>query len=283
VEEKKKKRKKNNLTGRLTLKFQNNMEIDKILGGVSPLKKRQSSRGGEKAGIATSTASRRGGYAKSSGARGAGGRNVGGYNRQTRFQADKWTPPPSGGDIGPVASPSAPAATAPYSGGTTNYTFGGDTDNSTTTTNTQKSEVDINSGGADTQEWVPEVTGTDGHYETKTTEPGERLGWEDAWNNMEDDGNGGKKNKYGKTFATLEEFEKEGKQWNKDNPGYKSEGGTTRVWVPGTAGKAGYYKTVKSKGGDISVNVNQKIGPPFTMRAHPFYRNYGIGGEPKKK
>lgn len=102
------------------------MEIDKILGGVSPLKKRQSSRGGAKAGKATSTASRRGGYAKSSGTRGAGGRNVGGYNRQTRFQADKWTPPPSGGNIGPVASPSAPAATAPYSGGATNYTFGDD-------------------------------------------------------------------------------------------------------------------------------------------------------------
>jgi hypothetical protein len=123
VEEKKKKRKKNNLTGRLTLKFQINMEIDQILGGVSPLKKRQSSRGGAKAGKATSTASRRGGYAKSSGARGAGGRNVGGYNRHTRFQADKWTPPPSGGNIGPVASPSAPAATAPYSGGNTNYSF----------------------------------------------------------------------------------------------------------------------------------------------------------------
>jgi hypothetical protein len=124
VEEKKKKRKKNNLTGRLTLKFQNNMEIDKILGGVSPLKKRQSSRGGAKAGKATSTASRRGGYAKSSGARGAGGRNVGGYNRHTRFQADKWTPPPSGGNIGPAASTSAPVATAPYSGGDgTNYSF----------------------------------------------------------------------------------------------------------------------------------------------------------------
>lgn len=99
------------------------MEIDQILGGVSPLKKRQSSRGGAKAGKATSTASRRGGYAKSSGARGAGGRNVGGYNRHTRFQADKWTPPPSGGNIGPAASTSAPVATAPYSGGNTNYSF----------------------------------------------------------------------------------------------------------------------------------------------------------------
>jgi hypothetical protein len=251
------------------------MEIDKILGGVSPLK----ARSGKHARKATSTASKRGGYSKSTSSK-----NRGGYNRQTRFQADKWTPPPSGGDIGPVASPSAPAATAPYSGGTTNYTFGGDTDNSTTTTKTinQNSEVDIDNGGTETQVWVPEVTGTDGHYETKTTEPGERLGWEDAWNNMEDDGNGGKKNKYGKTFATLEEFEKEGKQWNKDNPGYKSEGGTTKVWVPGKAGKAGYYKTVRSTGSNTSVTVNQNP-VLFTMRANPFYRNYGIGGEPKKK
>ena len=49
-----------------------------ILGGVSPLKKRrggrrQSSRGGQYAGKATSTASRRGGFAKSTGKRGAGG------------------------------------------------------------------------------------------------------------------------------------------------------------------------------------------------------------------
>jgi hypothetical protein len=115
VEEKKKKRKKNNLTGRLTLKFQNNMEIDKILGGVSPLK----ARSGKHARAATSTASKRGGYSKSTSSK-----NRGGYNRHTRFQADKWTPQPSGGDIGPVASPSAPAATAPYSGGGgTNYSF----------------------------------------------------------------------------------------------------------------------------------------------------------------
>jgi hypothetical protein len=115
VEEKKKKRKKNNLTGRLTLKFHNNMEIDQILGGVSPLK----ARSGKHARAATSTASKRGGYSKSTSSS-----NRGGYNRHTRFQADKWTPPPSGGDIGPAASTTAPVATAPYSGGGgTNYSF----------------------------------------------------------------------------------------------------------------------------------------------------------------
>ena len=69
-----------------------------ITGGVSPLKrKRQASRGGKKAGKATATGKRRGGFAKSKGKRGGGGRNVGGYNVQTRFKADKWTPPASGG------------------------------------------------------------------------------------------------------------------------------------------------------------------------------------------
>ena len=51
----------------------------------SPVKARQSSRGGKAARRATRTAKRRGGFAKSRGKRGAGGRNVGGYNVQTRF------------------------------------------------------------------------------------------------------------------------------------------------------------------------------------------------------
>ena len=73
--------------------------IDKeILGGVSPLKARQSSRGGKNASKATATSKRRGGFAKSTGKRGAGGRNVGGYNANTSFVAkNKWTPPASGG------------------------------------------------------------------------------------------------------------------------------------------------------------------------------------------
>jgi len=71
------------------------------IGGVSPLKAkkaRQSSRGGKEAGYATGTAKRRGGFARSTGKRGAGGRNVGGYNVQTSFApSDPWEKPPSGG------------------------------------------------------------------------------------------------------------------------------------------------------------------------------------------
>ena len=156
------------------------MEIDQILGGVSPLK----ARSGKHARAATSTASKRGGYSKSTSSK-----NRGGYNRQTRFQADKWTPPPSGGDIGPVASPSAPAATAPYSGGTTNYTFGGDTDNSTNTdnsnyqvdesVNTQKSEItnpqktEVETTPIDTGE-TPEKPKKGGFYEACHNADGSR-------------------------------------------------------------------------------------------------------------
>jgi hypothetical protein len=247
------------------------MDNNKLLGGVTPLKKRQGNRGGKAAGAATATSKQRGGFAEASG--GSGGRNVAGYNVNTRFKAEPWKAPPGGGS----APAPKPAVTVDKKTGDVINNYGGDT-------NTNNSEVEIN-GAEDQQVWVPGEEGTDGYYETKTTEPGERPSYAEAWDNMEDlpDG-GGKKNKYGKTFTTYEDFEKEAKQWNKDNPGYKSKGGTTKVWVPGTAGKAGYYKTVKSTGSDISVNVNQKIdGPPFTMRAHPFYRNYGIGGEPKKK
>ena len=74
-----------------------------ILGGVSPLKARQSSRGGKRAGQATATSKRRGGFAKSKGARGAGGRNVGGYNVATSFTPGAaWKAPPSGGTIKPT-------------------------------------------------------------------------------------------------------------------------------------------------------------------------------------
>ena len=74
------------------------MKNTDIIGGVSPLKARQASRGGEHAGKATKTARRRGGFAKSTGARGAGGANVGGYNVNTRFTPrGEWQKPASGG------------------------------------------------------------------------------------------------------------------------------------------------------------------------------------------
>ena len=82
--------------------------IKETIGGVSPLKARQSSRGGKEAGKATQTARKGrgtyegpGGHAKSKGKRGAGGKNVGGYNVRTRFgPVTPWVKPTSGGTIG---------------------------------------------------------------------------------------------------------------------------------------------------------------------------------------
>ena len=74
------------------------MEIENIIGGVSPLKARQATRGGKYAKKATSTSRRRGGFAKSEGVRGGGGRNVGGYNVRTKFVTAKpWVKPTSTG------------------------------------------------------------------------------------------------------------------------------------------------------------------------------------------
>ena len=88
------------------------MIIDTI-GGVSPLKQRQSSRGGKHAGAATAKASKwtsgisggRGGFAKSTGKRGAGGRNVGGYNVKTRFTPSVIRPFPSSGGTTTISKP----------------------------------------------------------------------------------------------------------------------------------------------------------------------------------
>ncbi len=98
------------------------MNID-TTGGVSPLKARQSSRGGKHAGAATAKASNwtsgvsggRGGFAKSAGARGAGGRNVGGYNVQTRFAPSKRTIfPASGGTTSFDTTKQAASSEPPY-------------------------------------------------------------------------------------------------------------------------------------------------------------------------
>ena len=74
------------------------MEIEDIIGGVSPLKARQKGRGGKHAKSATATSKRRGGFAASKGERSGGGRNVGGYNVQTSFTpGPAWVKPADGG------------------------------------------------------------------------------------------------------------------------------------------------------------------------------------------
>lgn len=254
---------------------------NKLLGGVTPLKKRQSNRGGKDAGAATKTSKQRGGFAKASG--GSGGRNVAGYNVNTRFKVDPWKAPLGGGSAPAVK----PAVTVDKKTGdviTNNY--GGNTTNNNTTNNTETNtnEANVNTGLQYEDVWIP---GTEATTKTETTPPGSRPSYMEAWNNMDDDGGGGKKNKYGKVFLTFEDFEKEAKKWNKENPGYKTEGSTKTTTIQGTPGY--YERRVKNNTGNVTINQSNNSGGsknsglPFTMRAHPFYRNYGIGGEPKKK
>jgi hypothetical protein len=255
---------------------------NKLLGGVTPLKKRQGNRGGKAAGAATATGKRRGGFAKASG--GSGGRNVAGYNVNTRFKAEPWQAPP-GSSSAPAPKPAV--VVDKKTGNVITNNYGGNTTNNNTTNNnteTNTNEANVNTGPQYEDVWVE---GTEATTKTETTPPGSRPSYAKAWDNMEGDGSGGKKNKYGKVFLTFEDFEKEAKQWNKDNPGYKTEGSTKTTTIPG---KPGYYeKRLKNTGtGNVTINLENKSGgikngPTFTMRAHPFYRNYGIGGEPKKK
>jgi len=74
------------------------MDNTDIVGGVSPLKQRQKTRGGKYAKKATATSKRRGGFQKAKGEWGGGGRNVGGYNVQTSFTpGPAWVKPANAG------------------------------------------------------------------------------------------------------------------------------------------------------------------------------------------
>ena len=212
-----------------------------ILGGVSPIKARQSSRGGKAAGRATATSSRRGGFAKSSGSRGAGGRNVGGYNVQTRFKAgdDGLYGGVRRGAVtrigGEPKSKSAPNPKPVVKGGNTII-------NNYTTNNTADAHANANAN-----------VNINGHYEyedvykdvvTKTEK--ERSSYQDAYDAMEDKDGGKYNSRNNKTYTNFEEFEKDAKQWNKDNPDYKEyDTKTDRVyshtkkkWIPGSSSNA---------------------------------------------
>ena len=74
------------------------MDNADIVGGVSPLKQRQKTRGGKSAKRATATSKRRGGFQEAKGEWGGGGRNVGGYNVQTSFTpGPAWVKPANAG------------------------------------------------------------------------------------------------------------------------------------------------------------------------------------------
>ena len=176
----------------------NNKEM---LGGVSPIKARQSSRGGKHAGKATATSGRRGGFAKSTGKRGGGGRNVGGYNVQTRFRADKWTPPKSGGTMTyPTGKPKeeAPAPQKPYT-----YTPEGEM------VITPSVDANANANATATTSTTTETTDPTGYYEDiyedRTTTTGGLESYKSVWNRNKDNIQG--------RFSSYDDFVKEADRW----------------------------------------------------------------------
>ena len=207
------------------------MEENNIEGGVAPLKARQSSRGGKRAGKATATGKRRGGFAKSGGKRGGGGRNVGGYNVQTRFK---------------------PRAAQPIKGGVTSGGGGGDKPVSHGKNGDMIFSPTINnylSGGGDQsqtqtqsqtqgQEWVPPEYGT---------ENGKLPTYRESW----DKNNKNVQSKY----KTYEDYEVAAKKWNAEH-GTKSTSRRVKT-------KDGYWR---STGGTQTQSQTQTQNSPNTFK-----------------
>jgi len=192
-----------------------------IIGGVSPLKARQSSRGGKRAGQATSTSKRRGGFGKSTGKRGGGGRNVGGYNVLTSFTPSAaWSPPASGGTTY-IPNPKKP------------YSY----------------DKDGNIKMA-TKEWTDPVKGG---TSTEKTEKA-RSSYQDSYDAMEDK-NGGKYNpRNEKTYTSFEEYEAEAIKFNKENPDHKEYETKTVT----KEGKPGFWTYKDENGNKISEKEYSK-------------------------
>ena len=197
--------------------------IDKeILGGVSPLKARQSSRGGKRAGKATATGKRRGGFAKSAGKRGGGGRNVGGYNVNTSFvPKGKWTPPGSGGT---TLVPDKP------------YSYDADGNMQIDPMATKK-YTDPVAGGTTTE---------------KTEKA--RSTYQDSYDALEDK-DGGKYNKRNdKLYTNFEDYEADAKKFNKEKPDYKEYETKTVT----KESKDGFWTYYDENGGEISKEEYSK-------------------------
>tara|TARA_R110002012_G_scaffold150224_1_gene309525 strand:- start:28 stop:876 length:849 start_codon:yes stop_codon:yes gene_type:complete len=280
-------------------------EQTEILGGVSPLKARQSSRGGKSAGRATSTSGRRGGFAKSKGVRGGGGRNVGGYNVQTRFSADKWKKPASGGYL-PSTSSTTPSPTKPYK-----TDDKGNIVINNNVYNNAMANASVNTGGGGGKK----VTTTPDKYGTRTIPAvtGKRKtftsydkAWKDNFTITED---GKRKDEHGNVYTDDEEgfkkFKKATDEYNRRTghttlkeekyeisperkEKYLIEKGTTTI--EDAASDTADISASASATAESSTNTTtdkekdeETSSLPFKMRGSPFFRNYGIGGKPKKK
>lgn len=223
--------------------------LDSPVDMVSPLKKRgkrgshASVRGSKYARKATKKG-RHGGFGKSKGVKGGGGRNIGGYNVQTRFSPRAAETTPSGG--GGVSSG---GTSQPYSydkGGNmvfsptiNNIIGGGDQEQSQTQSQTQG------------MEWVPPEYGT-------RTVNGKLPTYREAWDNNNKD----VQDKY----DTFEDFEVAAKEWNA-----KHGGGGSGSYEERYMTKEGYYRPT---GGTSTQTQTQTQTSIAKMRGGKF----NIGG-----
>ena len=265
------------------------IEQTEILGGVSPLKARQSSRGGRSAGRATSTASRRGGFAKSKGVRGGGGRNVGGYNVQTRFSADKWTKPPSGGYLPSTSKSGSPSPGKPYTtDGKGNIVINNHIYNKAV------ANANVNSGGSKTtttpDEYgtriIPAVYGERDVTKTKdfskewqgpkSKEYPDGMPY-DIW--IKQPGNKQQEKDFIKSqqYTVKEKFEISPQR---TETYLKKKGGTTTETNGG--GSASATAEAISQVNNQTDSDKDDSAVKFKMRGNPMFRNFGIGGKPKK-
>jgi len=216
---------------------------ENIIGGVSPLKK-----------------SMRRGKSFGKGKRGAG---------DTRYKRDKWEKPTSGGTF------TRPARTLPPPPQTPAIrVVDGKPVMNPNIVNNYNNTINQTAGGGTTQEWVP---GTDDIYKTVKTKGTRRKNlptYKQSWENMEDAEGGGKKNKYGKTFATYDDYERAAKKWNAENPNYHDEEYEEEKRVLVSKGKKGYYKTTNT-GGNVTQTANI-TNNPVNMLGSP--GKYKLGG-----
>mgnify|MGYP003117599627 CR=1 FL=1 len=194
---------------------------------LSPVKARQSSRGGKRAGKATATGKRRGGFAKSGGKRGGGGRNVGGYNVQTRFKPRAAQPikggVTSGGGDKPVGFDKGGQMV--FSPTINNYVSGNGGANASADATATATTT------GDGREWVPPEYGT---------ENGKLPTYRQSWDNNNKD--------VQSKYKTYEDYEVAAKKWNAEH-GTKSTSRRVKT-------KDGYWKTVPGGGTTSTATAN---------------------------
>tara|TARA_B100001094_G_scaffold307967_1_gene340149 strand:- start:301 stop:1125 length:825 start_codon:yes stop_codon:yes gene_type:complete len=272
------------------------IEQTEILGGVSPLKKRrggrrQSSRGGRSAGQATATSSRRGGFAKSKGARGAGGGNVGGYNVRTRFSADKWQKPPSGGYFPSTSKGGSPSAGKPYTtDGKGNIVINNNIYNKAV------ANANVNSGPSSKTTTTPDEYGTRvipavyGERDVTKTKDFSKE-WQGPKSKEYPDGMpydiwikqpGSKQQE--KDFIKSQQYKVKEKfeiSPQRTETYLKKKGGTTKETNGGGGSASATAEAISQVNNQTDSDKDDSV-VKFKMKGNPMYRNFGIGGKPKK-